>query len=171
MKNIVLTGFMASGKTEISKAIAAISHFSQVDTDEMIVEAEGKSINAIFEEKGETYFRQAEHEAVKKAAQMRQVVIATGGGVVLNPENITQLRKTGLVFYLAPAFEVIEQRLCEAAKTRPLLQGQSIEAIRKRFDERLPYYEQYDYKIPVLQNRTPNSYALEILSLCEKFNK
>lgn len=171
MKNIVLTGFMASGKTEISKAIAANSRFSMVDTDELVIESEGKSINAIFEEKGEAYFREAEREAVKKASQMQYVVIATGGGVVLNPQNMTELRRTGVVFYLSPTFEVIEQRLCAAAATRPLLRGQEIGEVRKRFEQRLPYYEQCDYKIPVIQGRTPNSYALEILQICEKVNK
>ena len=78
--NIVLTGFMATGKTEISKAISEISKYNLVDTDDMIVEQEGITINEIFDKCGEEYFRKTECEVIKKAAEMKNVVIATGGG-------------------------------------------------------------------------------------------
>ena len=77
--NIVLTGFMATGKTEISKAISEISKYNLVDTDDMIVEQEGITINEIFDKCGEEYFRKTECEVIKKAAEMKNVVIATGG--------------------------------------------------------------------------------------------
>ena len=109
--NIVLTGFMASGKTEVSKAVASMSKYKLIDTDDMIVEKEGMSINEIFERHGEEYFRRVEHECVCRAAAMDNMVIATGGGVVLNKSNIDALRKNGMIFNLAPDFEVIEERL------------------------------------------------------------
>lgn len=104
--NIVLTGFMATGKTEISKAISEISKYNLVDTDDMIVEQEGITINEIFDKCGEEYFRKTECEVIKKAAEMKNVVIATGGGVVLNEQNIENLRKTGVIFNLSPDFSV-----------------------------------------------------------------
>ena len=155
--NIVLTGFMATGKTEISKAISEISKYNLVDTDDMIVEQEGITINEIFDKCGEEYFRKTECEVIKKAAEMKNVVIATGGGVVL----------TGVIFNLSPDFSVIRERLEEARKTRPLLKQDSIENIKKRFDDRKPFYDNCDYKIKVIHGRTPRSYAMEILEIME----
>ena len=165
--NIVLTGFMATGKTEISKAISEISKYNLVDTDDMIVEQEGITINEIFDKCGEEYFRKTECEVIKKAAEMKNVVIATGGGVVLNEQNIENLRKTGVIFNLSPDFSVIRERLEEARKTRPLLKRDSIENIKKRFDDRKPFYDNCDYKIKVIHGRTPRSYAMEILDIME----
>ncbi len=165
--NIVLTGFMASGKTEISKAIAAISQYSCLDTDDMIVESEGMSINEIFAKHGEEYFRAVERETVKKAARGNKVVIATGGGVVLDKSNVDELRKTGVVFNLDPDFSVIKERLEAAAATRPLLRNQSIDEVRERFENRRPFYDNCDHKIKVVGGRTPRSYAMEILSIME----
>ena len=150
--NIVLTGFMATGKTEISKAISEISKYNLVDTDDMIVEQEGITINEIFDKCGEEYFRKTECEVIKKAAEMKNVVIATGGGVIFN---------------LSPDFSVIRERLEEARKTRPLLKQDSIENIKKRFDDRKPFYDNCDYKINVIHGRTPRSYAMEILEIME----
>lgn len=165
--NIVLTGFMASGKTEISKAIAEISKYKLVDTDDMIVGEMNMSINEIFAKYGEEYFRNAEREAVLKAAEMDNAVIATGGGVVLDERNIDVLRKTGIIFNLSPSFSVIKERIDEARKTRPLMAKDSIEEIEKRFDDRKKFYANCDYKINVINGRTPKSYALEIIKIAE----
>lgn len=166
--NIVLTGFMATGKTEISKAIAQISQYKLIDTDDMVVEAAGMSINEIFAKYGEEEFRRIEHECICKAAKMSGMVIATGGGVVLEKKNIDELRKKGKIFNLAPDFHVIEERLAAAAATRPLLQNQDIAAVKKRFEDRLPYYADCDCKIHVISGRSPKSYAMEIISLMEQ---
>lgn len=163
--NIVLTGFMASGKTEVAKAIAQLGSYTLLDTDDMIVEKAGMSINEIFQKYGEEYFRQLEKAAVREATMSEHAVIATGGGVVLNTENMSALRKTGVIFNLAPDFAVIRERVGEARKTRPLMKHDSIEAIEKRFNERLPFYADCDYKIQVINGRSPRSYAMEILSI------
>lgn len=166
--NIVLTGFMASGKTEISKAIAEISKYKLIDTDDMITEDMGMSINRIFSELGESEFRKIEHNTICKASQLDGYVIATGGGVPLNEDNITELRKNGIIINLSPDFEVIEERLEAARAARPLLQNQDIEDIRKRFNDRIPYYNNCDFKVHIINGRTPKSYAMEILDICEK---
>lgn len=165
--NIVLTGFMASGKTAVSKAIAKLSSYTAADTDDMITEKMQMSINEIFDNYGEDYFRKTEQEIVLRAAQLENAVIATGGGVVLRSENIANLRKTGVIFNLSPDFSVIEDRLEEARKTRPLLKQDSIENIKKRFNDRKPFYADCDYTINVTKGRTPRSYAEEILSIME----
>lgn len=163
--NIVLTGFMASGKTEISKAIAKISGRKLIDTDDLVEKHEGMSINEIFAKYGEAYFRDAEQQAVKDASEEMNAVIATGGGVVLNKENMKNLRKNGKIFNLAPDFKVIEERLTAAAATRPLLKNSSIEEIRKRFNDRIPFYDDCDYKVYVNNEKTPMNFAKEILEM------
>lgn len=166
--NIVLTGFMASGKTEISKAITEISRYKLIDTDDIIVNKMNMSINEIFAKYGEERFREIECEAVCEAAKMNNIVIATGGGAVLNKENIRALRETGIIFNLSPDFSVIRERLEEARKTRPLLKHDSIENIEKRFNDRKPFYADCDYTISVIKGRTPRSYAMEILKIMEE---
>ena len=163
--NIVLTGFMASGKTTISKAIAKISGLSLIDTDELLEADEGMTINEMFSARGEEYFRSREHEAIKKAAAMYAAVISTGGGAVLNKSNMTELRKSGIIFNLAPDFDVIKSRLEEAALTRPLLRNQNIADVKRRFDERRRYYDDCDYKIEIHGDKTPEEYAAHILSI------
>lgn len=165
MKNIVLTGFMASGKTEISKTIAQLYNLRVIDTDALIVEKEGRSINTIFADDGEKYFRDAETEAVVSASYRNGTVIATGGGVVLRKENIELLRKNGLIYYLAPSFDVIAARIENAAKTRPLMKGQTIEQIKERFDSRIKFYENCDFKIDITSDDTPLDIAKRIMKI------
>ena len=98
--NIVLTGFMATGKSEISRAISRLSDYEYIDTDKMIVEAAGKSIQSIFDEDGEAEFRRIEKEVIRRASELDRYVIATGGGVVLDPDNIDMLRKNGIIVNL-----------------------------------------------------------------------
>ena len=109
--NIVITGFMASGKTTVSKEIAAMSNYEFIDTDELLEKNEGITINEIFAKYGEEYFREREHETIKKVSGMDNMVISTGGGVVLSKANMAELRKNGVIFNLAPDFEVIRERL------------------------------------------------------------
>ncbi|MCC8161506.1 MAG: shikimate kinase [Oscillospiraceae bacterium] len=165
--NIVITGFMASGKTEISKAIAQMSCYSLIDTDDMIVQKTNMTINEIFDKYGEEHFRKIEREIIEEAAESKNAVISTGGGVVLDKRNIDILRKTGVIINLAPEFSVIEERLEKARETRPLLKRDSIEDIKKRFEMRKPFYDNCDYKVNVINGRTPRSYAMEILKIME----
>lgn len=163
--NIVLTGFMASGKSVISKKLAKLTGYRLIDTDEYIEEKEGISINEIFKIYGEAYFRRLEKKAVENAALQENAVISTGGGTVLDKSNVDVLRKNGKVFYLAPDFEIIEKRICAAAATRPLLQNQSIEDIRKRFDARRPFYENCDFKLRITKDMSVAECAEKILNL------
>lgn len=166
--NIVLTGFMASGKSTVARYISECSDYEFIDTDEMIVEREGRSINDIFATDGEEYFRRVEHEIICEASKTDNKVISTGGGVVLNPKNIDELRKNGIVFNLYPDFSVIEERVTCAAATRPLMKNQNIADIRKRFDDRKPFYDNCDYKIPITADSTPTDTAQKILDIMSK---
>ncbi|MGB3057214.1 MAG: shikimate kinase, partial [Candidatus Omnitrophota bacterium] len=97
MKNIVLVGFMGTGKTTIAKVLARSLGKKYVNTDDLIESREKKSINDVFKDDGEAYFRKVEKEVIKEASRQADQVIDAGGGVVLDPENMENLRMTGIV--------------------------------------------------------------------------
>ena len=124
MRNIVLIGFMGSGKTTIGRALEKKTHITLVDTDELIEKAEGYKISEIFTNKGEEYFRKCESEILKKLISEDETkIISTGGGIVVNAENISLLKQLGKVFYLRIKPETVVKRL-EGDRTRPLLAGE-----------------------------------------------
>lgn len=163
-KNIVLTGFMASGKTTIGKLLAQKLSMNFVDTDELIEKQEGMSINEIFEKFGEEHFRKLEKELAKKlSCEMSGSVIATGGGFVLNKENIDVLKNNSVVFNLKTNPEIIKQRLADAKATRPLLKGDELSGILKRFSQREVFYKNCDAEIVLELGKEPQFYADEII--------
>lgn len=165
MKNIVLTGFMAAGKTNIAKALSEISGMAVADTDEEIIRQEGRSINDIFAASGEPYFRSVEKRVVRELSRREGIIISTGGGVVLDPENIAFLQENGIVFLLDADFSVIAQRLEGAQAARPLLRDGGIEAVRKRFEDRKPFYSRCDVRIPVSNEQEPLAFAKQIFEI------
>lgn len=169
MKNIVLTGFMASGKSTVGRELSEISGMEFVDTDELVEKSVGITINEIFQKYGEEYFRDRESEAVALAAKKNGAVISTGGGAVLRRENVELLRKNGVVFNLEPTAAVICERLNDARASRPLLAGEELEAVLERFRKRQPYYDNCDCKIYVSNSKTPREFAAEILERMRNF--
>lgn len=165
MKNVILTGFMASGKTTIGAELAKMLGFSFVDTDSMIEKQENRTINEIFAKDGEKYFRNLETETAIKIADMANCVVSTGGGMVIRSENVEHMRKNGTVFFLDTDFDVITERLKNADATRPLANGVDIEALKKRFDSRRAAYLNCDYKIHITQNDTPLMVAKRITEI------
>lgn len=168
MKNIVITGFMASGKTETAKELSKLSGFRLIDTDDMIVKKEGKTINEIFAAKGEEYFRDIEKQIIKDISEMKNSVISTGGGVVLFKENIENLRRNSVIFNLSVPFEIIAERIQEAAKSRPLMKDSSIEEIHGRYISRMPYYDNCNHKIEVTSADPPIVVAKKIWDIYNK---
>ena len=154
--NIVLCGFMGCGKTTVGKRLAKELGRKFYDTDDMIVEEQGKSITKIFEEVGECGFREIEKSIIKKASQLENAVIATGGGVVLNSENVETLKITGKIVFIDVTAQMVIARL-KNNKTRPLLQRPDKEkVIEKMLTERRPkYLSAADYTI-VPQYGGPN---------------
>lgn len=140
MRNIVLTGFMGTGKTAIGKSLANILSWQFVDTDKIIEEREKMSINEIFQDKGESYFRDIESRVVSEVSNMKNVVVATGGGVVLKKNNMELLSKNGIIICLTASPEVIERRTVRDEK-RPLLKTENrMEKIKELLEKRKPYY-------------------------------
>lgn len=140
-KNIVLIGFMGCGKTSLGKKLSIILKREFIDTDDFIVTREGMSINEIFEKKGEQYFRDLEKELCSRYNKPKSKIIATGGGIIKNDENVANLKKGGTIFYLRSTPERIAQNL-RFDNSRPLLQcDDKAGRIAKLLEERKPLYE------------------------------
>jgi len=143
-KNIVLTGFMGSGKSMTSRKLEEFCHRPVVSTDALIEEREGRPITAIFADAGETYFRQVEKAVVREIAAQQNLIIDCGGGVVLDDENMACLRKSGTIFYLSASPECIFENV-KRTKHRPLLDvADPLAQITELFNQRLPYYQKAD---------------------------
>ncbi|MEA3423889.1 MAG: shikimate kinase [Bacillota bacterium] len=112
---------MGSGKSTIAKEISKKLNVDYYDTDQMIENREGKTITEIFELYGENYFRKLEDDLVKEVSKCNNSIISTGGGIVLNPENIALLKENGLVIYLENSVDDIVSRLKEEFDNRPLI--------------------------------------------------
>lgn len=143
--NLVLIGFMGTGKTSVGRRISAQLRMRYVDTDDVIERESGRRISEIFAEDGEPAFRQLEGEAVHKVSKIRNQVISTGGGVVLKKANMIKLKRSGVVFCLTATAQEIYRRVGHQAH-RPLLQtSDPLAKIRAMLAERQPYYAQADY--------------------------
>lgn len=137
MNNIVLCGFMGSGKTVVGKELAKILGVKFVDTDELIEEEQGVAIKAIFATHGEEYFRDLEYEMCKKVAEMNGVVVSTGGGAMTFKRNVDAIKEGSKVVFLDASFDVICDRIGDNT-TRPLFQDK--EKAKKLYDERKDKY-------------------------------
>ncbi|VAX26248.1 Shikimate kinase I [hydrothermal vent metagenome] len=148
MKNVVLLGFMGTGKSIIGRRLAVELRYRFVDTDHLIEKKAQKRIPQIFSEKGEVYFRNLEVAAVAEAAALEAYVIATGGGVPANSLNMDVLSKTGILVTLIARPEVILKRVQRRAGERPLLKGSDpLGHIYKLLKIREEFYKRSDITI------------------------
>ncbi len=147
ISNIVLVGFMGTGKTSVGMKLAKALGMNYIDTDDIIEKDCHRSISDIFAHEGEEYFRDLESAVVDKVCKLSGYVIATGGGIVKREINIKKLKSTGMMFCLSASPEVILQRT-SGYSHRPLLQVEDpISHIRKLLDEREQFYACADYTI------------------------
>ncbi len=141
-KNIVLIGFMGSGKTTLGRKLAVILKRKFIDMDMQIQDYYRMSISDIFREYSEEFFRQQETSLCQNLGKAYKKIIATGGGVVKNPENIEALRKNGIIVYLKSTPESIYENT-KFDKNRPLLNVEDkIGEITRLLEERAPLYEE-----------------------------
>lgn len=140
--NIVLIGFMGSGKTTVGKALAKRLNMVFIDTDEYLEKREGMTIAEIFERKGEVGFRMLETEVLKEMRDnITNTVVSTGGGMPIRQENARLLKEMGKVVYLTAANQVIYERIKDDT-TRPLLKCDNpLDRITSLMRERRPLYE------------------------------
>ena len=145
--NIVLVGFMGTGKTSIGRRLSTQLRMRYVDTDDIIERDSGRRISDIFAEDGEPAFRELESEAVRKVSKLYNYVISTGGGVVLKEANMVELKRNGIVFCLNATAEEIYKRVRHQSH-RPLLQTPDpLTKIKSMLEERHSYYVKADYMV------------------------
>ena len=163
-KNIVLCGFMGSGKSTIGNLLSKKMGMAFIDLDIYIEKKEKKSVSQIFEDSGEEYFRQLEREAVKELAYKKSVVLATGGGTLTFQQNVDTLRNAdNKIVLLDLPVEVVEQRLKGDTK-RPLLNRPDKQKVmRELYEKRLPLYRSAA-DIVVNAANSPLQVCMEIMS-------
>lgn len=147
MKNIILTGFMGAGKSAVGKKLAERLSMEIIDTDDVIEQESGMKISDIFSQFGEDHFRKLEKMVVEEISTFNNHVIITGGGVVVNKENIENLRKNGIIVYLHTTPEVIYERV-KSETHRPLLQAKDpMKKIKELLDYRAQFYANNDIEV------------------------
>ena len=147
--NVILTGFMGTGKTSLGKLLAIRLGRPFVDIDKKIEEETRLSIPKIFERYGEEHFRELERAAVKELSERRGLVIATGGGTIKDEENLRLLKSSGVMICLTTEPEEIFNRTARRGE-RPVLDGggnERLETIKKLLAERKKFYDRADYQV------------------------
>lgn len=164
-KQIFVTGFMATGKSKISPILAALTGRAYVDTDEMIVEAAGKSIPEIFEQDGEQAFRDLEHRCVKEAADLDAAVVSLGGGAIVSDANWDVIDANGVSLCIRASVETIYDRVARKRDERPLLAGLSddacVEKIKSMLEERESFYARANLFVTSDEVKSPEDTAVE----------
>lgn len=161
-RNIILIGMMGTGKTTVGRLVAERLGFRLLDLDAEIERIEGRTIPEMFAEEGEAYFREAESRALQTAISSKRLVIATGGGAVLEPSNVDAMKRGGWVAALTADAETIIERV-RGDVNRPLLAGDVEERVRRILEERKDKYEFADVKIDTA-GRSADEVALDILT-------
>jgi shikimate kinase len=157
-KNIVITGFMGTGKTTVGRRVAELTNRPFIDTDDEIVKREGKTIPQIFLEDGEFVFRAKERQLCVELAAQRGLVIATGGGMLVDEGNRALMLASGFVVCLDAAPETIARRLAHTTN-RPLAQNW-----QQVLEKRRAIYAQIPIHV-YTTDRTPDDVAQEIVRL------
>ena len=140
--SLALIGFMGTGKTVVGKALAEKLGKAFTELDALIEQKAGKTIPEIFQQDGEVAFRELEIEVTREVSQKKNVVIACGGGIVLNKINIDRLKRESLIIYLTALPGVILKRTASDENERPLLEvTNKTSAIQRLLKFRKPFYE------------------------------
>lgn len=154
-KNIILVGFMGSGKSSVGRELARYIGYDFVDTDEMIEKQTGMSIRDLFERNGEPYFRRIEKGIIRGLADIQSSVIATGGGAIVDTDNLESLKKTGIMICLKATPDAIMKRT-EGNLERPLLVNKDkLGEIKRLLEIREPYYKKADISIDTTKMNIP----------------
>lgn len=163
-RNIVLVGFMGTGKSTVGKILAQTLSRTFLDMDAIIEERQGRSIPQIFAQEGEPYFRKLERALVQELAARENLVIAPGGGIVLNAANLADFSKSGLVVCLTASPNSILKRV-EHDTNRPLLQGgDKLQKITDLLNRRRLLYDAIPHQIPT-DGLAPDAIAEHVLKL------
>jgi shikimate kinase len=162
--NIILVGFMGTGKTTVGRQLAAETGRNFYDMDVLIEEHAGMSVPDIFEQKGEKYFRELERRILTDAVKGTDKILAAGGGIVLNPDNVAVMKQNGIVIALAAQVDTLWERLKDST-ARPLLKGENPrEKMEQLYTQRTGLYQDADFIVHV-DGKSPSILAKEIVQL------
>ena len=168
-RNVILVGFMASGKTSVGRALAERTGWTLIDADDVIVERAGKPIYRIFAEDGEPTFRELESQVIADLCAGERQVIASGGGSFVSERNRNAMLAGGRVFFLSASPATILRRVQEedaGGPIRPLLAVDDPEArIAELLAQRMPAYAQAHHTVET-DALTAEAVAAEISALC-----
>jgi shikimate kinase len=164
IRNIILVGFMGTGKSSTGKIVAERLARTFIDMDSAIEEREGKPIPRIFAEEGEPHFRALERKMVQELAARSNLVVAPGGGIELNPDNVKDFSRTGLVICFHATPKMILSRVGQDTN-RPLLQGgDKLQKITDLLAKRQPLYDAIPCRIET-DGLTPADVAEKVLEV------
>lgn len=140
-RNLVLVGFMGSGKSSVGRILSSLTGFALVDTDTLVAQEAGQSISAIFKQHGEEYFRALETKVLQSLVGRIGLIVATGGGVIIAEENRKLLAQIGPVVWLDASTEQLFQRVKNSK--RPLLQTDDPrQTVEELYRSREPLYRE-----------------------------
>ena len=167
-RNLVLIGYRGAGKTAVGRQLSQALGWPLVDLDEELVREAGRTIAGIVAEEGWPGFRRREKELVRRFAGRPGLVLATGGGVVLDPENVARLKEQGILVWLMAPASVLRERLARDAGTadsRPGLQGSDpLAEVEEILAQREPLYRAAADVILDTTDLTPTEVAAKILA-------
>ena len=162
--NLYLVGMMGAGKTTVGKRLAVELGYRFLDTDASIEQVAGQTIPEIFTIQGESTFRHLESQVLAELSAYSRLVVATGGGIVLQQVNWSYLHH-GLVVWLDVPVEQLYARLCRDQTARPLLEtANPLDTLRQLLEQRKPLYAQADLRVPVQAEDTPEQVAANAIA-------
>ena len=139
-KNLFFIGFMGCGKSTMGRLLSEKKGMELIEMDETIEAEAGMSINEIFEKYGEEHFRDLESQLIARIGEKGGAVVSCGGGAILRPQNVEEMKKNGKVIYFSATPETIYKRVRNSTN-RPLLNGNmNVEYISSLMEKRLPRY-------------------------------
>jgi shikimate kinase len=169
---IVLIGYRCSGKTSVGENMASILKWRFIDSDHVIEDEAGQSIDELVAADGWPGFRERETKAVNRLATLRNTVLATGGGVILNPKNTKTLRRHGTVIWLRADAATIRVRMMKDAKTRSQRPGLTdmgpIQEVEDVLLERTPLYENAAHHVVNTDGKSIGEISNEILMVVKR---
>ncbi len=169
-KNIIIIGMPGSGKSSVAKVLSQKIKWEFLDTDSFIEDMEGYSVENIFKNKGENYFRERERDLIINFSNLDHTVISTGGGMPVFYDNMANLKKIGITFFLeVPLKEIVNRLERPKNRNRPLIkQGKSVEdKVQEIYNQRIHIYEQADLSISC-ENKNKYQISDEIIKMLQK---
>ena len=167
MNSIFLIGFMGAGKSTIGLELSKKLSFNLVDTDKSIERSQGMKITEIFSRKGEDFFRELETNELKLLSNEHNLIVSTGGGIILKDSN-REILNNVFSIYLKADFDIIFERIKED-KTRPLLLTDNpYKTAKEIFESRYELYESFQNKINT-DNKHPKDISDEIVNLYKNY--